>query len=175
MRILGIDPGLRLTGYGCVELPVGASEPALVEAGVFRLKQNAPLPERLKQLDEDLASVIEELAPRHIVVEQLFSHYKHVRTAILMAHARGVVVAAGAKAGLTFDELAPTEVKKAITGNGHATKRQMQQAVTAQCGLDEIPEPPDVADAIAIALCAARRIVAERLANPLPTGESHHG
>ncbi len=158
MRVLGIDPGLRLTGYGCVELRPNVQEPALVEAGVLRLKAKAPMAFRLGQLYDDLTALLDELRPNIMVVEQLFSHYRHVRTAILMGHARGVVLLAGESRGVTIDELLPTEVKKAIAGNGHATKAQIQQAIMSQCRLAEPPSPPDVADAIAIALCAARRL-----------------
>ncbi len=156
-RILGIDPGLNITGYGCVELTAD-DEPRVVEAGVLRLKAKASMAHRLAQLHEDLTAVLDELRPQLMVVEQLFSHYKHVRTSILMGHARGVVLLCGESRGVAIDELLPTEVKKAITGHGHATKLQMQQAVQWQCGLDELPSPPDVADALAIALCAARRL-----------------
>jgi crossover junction endodeoxyribonuclease RuvC len=93
-----------------------------------------------------------------MIVEELFCHYKHVRTGILMGHARGVVLLAGQVRGIEIDELAVTEVKRAITGNGHAAKQQVQMSVMVQCGLSEPPSPPDVADAIALALCAARRI-----------------
>ena len=159
MRILGIDPGLQLTGYGCVEINGRANrEPALIEAGVLRLAAKKSVAFRLNQLHEDLSSLIDELKPDRLVVEKLFSHYQHVRTAIVMAHGRGVVLLAGQARGLPIDELAVTEIKKALTGNGHANKRQMQMAVMAQCGLAQVPEPPDVADAIAIALCAARRL-----------------
>ena len=164
MRILGIDPGLILTGYGCVDLDDGALEPSLVEAGVFRLESRKPMAFRLGQLYEDLSAVLDELKPDCMVVEKLFSHYRHARTSILMGHARGVILLAGQVRAIDIDELAATEVKKAVTGRGHASKHQVQQAVMAQCGLAEPPEPPDVADAIAIALCAARRIAAQRAA-----------
>ncbi len=166
MRILGIDPGLNLTGYGCVDLAEGELEPTLVEAGVFRLARKKPMIYRLKQIHDDLSDVLGELKPDHMAVEKLFSHYRHVRTAILMGHARGVVLLAGEQQGITVSELSATEVKKATTGYGHATKHQMQQAVMSQCGLAEVPEPPDVADAIAIAICAARRIGAEGIQTP---------
>ena len=113
---------------------------------------------RLNQLHDDLTELLDELKPEVMVVEKLFSHYRQVRTAILMGHARGVILMAGESRGVTIQELAVTEVKKAITGNGHATKQQVQHAVMSQCGLRKPPSPPDVADAIAIALCAARRI-----------------
>ncbi len=157
-RVLGIDPGLSLTGYGCVDLSAAGREPRLAEAGVLRLKSKAPMAYRLSQLYDDLTGLIDELRPQIMVVEQLFSHYRHVRTSILMGHARGVVLLAGESRGVAIDELLPTEVKKAITGDGHATKLQMQQAIKCQCRLDELPSPPDVADAIAIAMCAARRL-----------------
>lgn len=157
MRIVGIDPGLRLTGYGCVELPPNAREPSLVEAGVLRLDTRATLASRLHQLHDELGRVFDDLSPARVCVEQLFSHYKHHRTAIIMGHARGVVLLAARQRHIDVSELMPNEIKKSITGHGHATKRQMQLAVMAQCNLPEPPEPPDVADAIAIALCAARR------------------
>lgn len=157
MRILGIDPGLQLTGYGCVDLKPRAREPVLVEAGVLRLKPKATLAFRLGQLNDDLSMLLDELKPDVMVVEKIFSHYAHARTAIIMGHARGVVLLAGQIRGIRLEELAPTEIKRAVTGHGHASKLQMQRAVMTQCGLKQIPQPPDVADAIAIALCAARR------------------
>lgn len=158
MRILGIDPGLRLTGYGVVELRPGAIEPALVEAGVIKLDAKAPVADRLNQLAQDLTEIIASAGPAQLAVEEVYSHYAHPKTAIIMAHARGVILLCARQAGLTIQELAATEVKKALTGNGHASKQQMQLAVQAQFRLPEPPSPPDVADAIAIAACHARRI-----------------
>ena len=158
MRVLGIDPGLSLTGYGCMELADGEDEPRLIEAGVLRLKSKTPMPYRLAQLHHDLGDLLEQLQPDLMVVEQLFSHYRHVRTSILMGHARGVVLLAAQLKGVELDELLPTEVKKAITGHGHASKIQMQQAIMVQCRLSELPSPPDVADAIAIANSAIQAI-----------------
>jgi crossover junction endodeoxyribonuclease RuvC len=158
MRILGIDPGLLNTGYGCIDLDSNIAEPRLVEAGVLRLAAKGPVAQRLAQLYDDLSQLLGELQPQIMVVEKLFSHYRHARTSILMAHARGVVLLAGQARGITIDELAVTEIKLAITGNGHASKEQVQRAVTEQCRLRRSPDPPDVADAIAIALCAARRL-----------------
>ena len=164
VRILGIDPGLVITGYGCVDLTDHAVQPALVEAGVIRLGSRRPMNDRLARLYTDLIEVIDEVQPDVLVVEKLFTHARHVRTAMLMGHARGVVLLAGSLRGLDLHELAPTEIKKAITGNGHASKQQMQHAVMVQCGLPELPSPPDVADAIAIALCGARRLATVSLA-----------
>ena len=157
-RVLGIDPGLRLTGYGVVDLVDGQIEPTLVEGGVIRLDAKRPVEARLVQLDQDLAGLIDRLGPDRMAVEQLYAHYAHPRTAILMGHARGVILLRGASAGMPVEHLAVTEIKKSLTGNGHASKRQMQLSVQAQCRLAELPEPADVADAIAIALCHARRL-----------------
>ncbi|MEM6554072.1 MAG: crossover junction endodeoxyribonuclease RuvC, partial [Planctomycetota bacterium] len=155
----GIDPGLRLTGYGVVDLADGAVEPTLVEGGVIRLDGKRPMEDRLAELSEELGALIGRLSPDRAAVEKLYAHYAHPRTAILMGHARGVILLRAAGAGLPVVHLAATEVKKSLTGHGHASKEQVQLAVQGQCGLAEVPSPPDVADAIAIALCHARRLV----------------
>ena len=158
MRILGIDPGLNITGYACVEIVPNRHDPQLVEGGVFRLKSGESIAYRLAQLHEDLSTVLDELKPQAMAVERLFSNYRHPRTPILMGHARGVVLLCAQLRAIELQELAATEVKKAMTGNGHASKHQMQQAVQSQLGLAQPPEPADVADAIGIALTAARRL-----------------
>lgn len=168
MRILGIDPGLRLTGYGCVDA-CGLSA-RLVEAGVFRLSRGgkvggklgareggASLSSRLAELDTDFRGVLERLKPQLVAIEGLFAHYKHPATAITMGHARGVLMLAVERAGLPLMEMKPRAVKKSLTGFGGADKLQMQRAIQAEFGLPEPPSPPDVADALAIALCALRR------------------
>lgn len=165
-RVLGIDPGLRVTGYACLE-PVarGAVRAGagfggvarLVEAGVVRLRPGRSISDRLAELDVDLAEIIGRLSPTMVAVEKLYAHYKHPTTAIVMGHARGVVLLNIRKAGLDLVELGATEVKKSLTGNGHAGKSQMQEGVRVQLGLSARPEPADVADAAAIALCALRR------------------
>lgn len=159
LRVLGIDPGLTTTGYACIELATIGAEPRIVEAGAIRLTVSLPLAARLRQLHEELETILDELAPTHLVVESLFTHQNHLRTGMLMAHARGVVLLAGARRMLSFDEIPPATVKKALTGGGQATKRQVQLAVMAQCGLAAPPEPADVADAIAIAVTGARRLL----------------
>jgi crossover junction endodeoxyribonuclease RuvC len=155
LRILGIDPGLNITGYAAVDF--GAREPAIVEAGTVRTDDKAPLADRVARLHADLAELLSELEPDQVAVEELYAHYKHPRTAILMAHARGIVLLAARQAGVGVRHFAATRIKKALTGNGHASKRQVQRAVQSVCSLKELPEPPDVADALAIALCAGRR------------------
>ena len=162
MRVLGIDPGLRRTGYACVQLPARSLEPGLVEAGVLRLRTTGALGVRLQQLHGELAEVIAELAPDRMAVEGVFSNARFVRTSIIMGHGRGVVLLAAAQAGLEVLELAPAEVKRAVTGRGNASKDQVRRAVMTQCGLRAMRGPSDVSDAIAIALCAARRAASVR-------------
>ena len=155
-RVLGIDPGLNITGYAAVD--VGAREPAIVEAGTLRTDARADLSRRIAQIYADLTEVLGELRPDLVAIEQLYAHYKHPRTSILMAHARGVVLLAAEQAGIDIRSLSATEVKKNLTGNGHASKLQVQRAIQSLYGLAELPEPPDVADALAIALCAVRKL-----------------
>jgi len=153
-RVLGIDPGLNITGYAVVEL--SRFEPAIVEAGTIRTDGKSPMAARIQQIHADLTQVLSELNPDFAAVEKLYAHYKHPRTSILMAHARGAVLLACRQAGLSVRDLPATRIKKSLTGNGHASKRQVQRAIQAVCKLTELPEPPDVADALAIALCAGR-------------------
>ncbi len=148
---------MRITGYGLVELPAGALEPHLIEAGVIRLDARLSLEARLAQLDTDLRELLIELKPHAAAVEKLYAHYRHPRTAILMAHARGVILLALQAAELPITHLPSTEVKKSVTGHGHASKEQVQRSVQGQLRLPQPPQPPDVADALAIALTLARR------------------
>jgi crossover junction endodeoxyribonuclease RuvC len=157
MRILGIDPGLERTGYGVVELPAGAGAPRLVEAGIIRTNRKDPTPDRLAEIHSGVASVIEEFKPQAVAIEELYSHYAHPRTAILMGHARGVVILAAAQAGVPVTSYGATHIKKALTGSGHAAKDQVQRAIQSHFNLKKPPEPPDVADALAVALCHAHR------------------
>jgi crossover junction endodeoxyribonuclease RuvC len=157
IRILGIDPGLKITGYGVIAI-CGSGDPEVIEAGTFRMDPKASLGKRVTQIYTDLSELITEVTPDVVAVEQLYAHYKHPRTSILMGHARGVILLAAEQAGLTVHSIAATKVKKSLTGNGMATKRQMQLAIQSVCKLAELPEPADVADALAIAMCAGRSI-----------------
>lgn len=171
MRVLGVDPGLRLTGYGCVEM-TPAAPPVLIEAGVIRIRRaqtgrTAPeIAPRLLELDADFRAILARLRPDAVGVEQIFTHPKHPGTGVIMAHARGVLLLAAAAAGLPLVELRPTQIKKSLTSYGQADKAQMQKAIQGVFGLDEPPSPPDVADALAIALCAGQRLSSDL---PAPT------
>ncbi|HTU27454.1 MAG TPA: crossover junction endodeoxyribonuclease RuvC [Pirellulales bacterium] len=151
VRILGIDPGLNITGYGVLEVRSGRL--ALCEAGIIRGRSRESLTARLVEIHAGLADVIQSLRPDVCALEQLYSHYKQPRTAILMGHARGVICLAAAHAGLAVSSYSATQIKKVLTGNGRAPKTQMQAAIRQELGLAEPPEPPDVADALAVAVC----------------------
>jgi crossover junction endodeoxyribonuclease RuvC len=151
MRILGIDPGLNTTGYAVVEVIDG--RPKLVEAGVVRSKGRGTLALRLANIHEGVAEIIDSLKPDAVALEELYSHYDRPQTAILMGHARGVICLAAAQAHIPVESFASTQVKKTLTGNGRAPKSQMQRAIQRELNLRTLPEPPDVADALALALC----------------------
>lgn len=168
MRILGIDPGLQRTGYGLID--VGPGGAALVEAGVIRADARKPMEVRLGEIHDGVRGVIEEFHPDVMVVEQLFSTYSHPRTAILMGHARGVIFLAAAEAGVDVESYAPNRIKQAVTNSGHAEKRQVQRAVQQAFHLAKPPQPPDVADALAIALCHWRASGSVAARRKMPSG-----
>ena len=153
-RILGIDPGLQRTGYGLIEFD---GVPRLVDAGILTAKPSDDLPTRLQSLYDALGEVLREHSPDAVVIEELFSTYAHPRSALLMAHARGVLMLAAQQSAIPVHSFLPNEVKQVLTGNGHATKGAVQAAVKSRLKLAEAPEPPDVADALAIAICFATR------------------
>lgn len=150
-RILGIDPGLNTTGYGVIDFEGGRAR--LREAGIVRSRAKASIELRLEEIFSGVQEVIDSHKPDLMALEQLFSHYERPRTAILMGHARGVICLAAGLAGIEVVHYEPTRVKKVMTGNGRAPKHQIQLAVKAHLGLPSIPEPADVADALAIAIC----------------------
>jgi crossover junction endodeoxyribonuclease RuvC len=156
IRILGVDPGLNTTGYGVIEVDrnqPGLGPARLVEGGIVRSRASASIESRLNEIYSGIREVIESLHPDRVALEQLFSHYERPRTAILMGHARGVICLAAAQSGIEVAHYEPTRVKKVMTGNGRAPKHQIQLAVKIQLGLGSVPQPADIADALAIALC----------------------
>ncbi len=149
MKVLGIDPGLALTGYGLVE---GNGSLTLVEMGSIITPSTLPLPERLKILYRDLSALLERLRPDAVAVEELFFG-KNIRTAIAVGQARGVAILAVAQAGIPLHEYTPLQVKETLTGYGRADKQQIQKMVCLLLGLSSPPQPDDVADAVAVAIC----------------------
>jgi crossover junction endodeoxyribonuclease RuvC len=157
MRVIGIDPGLNITGYGILD--DHDQKITLVEAGVVRTNPKAETGDRLREIGEGLAEIIAQFSPEALAIEELYSHYAHPRTAIIMGHARGVVLFKAAENGLPIFPYSATRVKKSLTGNGRASKTQVQLMIRSTLGLAAIPEPPDVADALAIALCHCRSLI----------------
>jgi crossover junction endodeoxyribonuclease RuvC len=151
MIVLGIDPGLNTTGYGVLDFVKG--QPRLIEAGVVRSKASGSLAERVKEIHDGVTEIVAALKPEVMAIEELYAHYERPTTAILMGHARGVIILAAANAGIPMVSYRATQIKKTMTGNGHAAKWQMQEAVRRELNLPTLPEPPDVADALAIAMC----------------------
>jgi crossover junction endodeoxyribonuclease RuvC len=161
VRIIGIDPGLQVSGYGVIDWK--PLRPSLVDGGVIRLKPKTAIADRLVELEAELESLFDEHKPELCAVEQLYSNYEHPRTAILMGHARGVILLVARRRGVEVQEFAANRIKQSLTGHGHASKEQMQRAIQHQWNLVKPPEPADVADALAVALCCGRAIEVESL------------
>lgn len=151
ITILGIDPGLNNTGYGVIK--TDGADVWLVEAGVVRTNAKDELASRLNEIYCGVGSVIREFEPDLMAVEDLYSHYGHPKTAIIMGHARAMIFLQSAQCGVSLATYAATKVKSSLTGNGRASKEQMQEMVKTRLNLTEIPRPADAADALAVALC----------------------
>jgi crossover junction endodeoxyribonuclease RuvC len=151
-RVVGIDPGLNVTGYAVVEpSPHG---PVVVEAGVIRPRTgSSAMGDRLVWIYQSISELLDAFPPASVALERVHSHVRYPRTAILMAHARGAIVLAAAQRQTPIFGYAATRIKKTLTGNGRAPKLQIQHAIMTELGLDRLPEPHDVADACAVALC----------------------
>jgi len=156
MRILGVDPSLRCTGYGIVE-GSGAGL-RLVEGGIIEPRIAAPFELRLAELARGLRDVIEGFRPEAMVVEEIFSRPGYPRTALLMAHARGALVCAAAFASLPVFDYGATAVKRALVGRGSASKEQVAAMVVQMLGLRRRPRPSDVTDALALAITHLQRV-----------------
>ena len=150
MKILGIDPGIGICGFGLIETSTRASARAL-DYGAVTTIVDAPLPERLKELYESLLIVFKESKPDLVAVERLFFS-KNITTGIAVAEARGIVLLVAAQNGIPIFEYTPNEIKKTLTGYGSATKTQMEEMVRVHLGLKVKPKPDDAADALAAAI-----------------------
>ncbi len=149
MRIIGIDPGTGILGFGVIE--VSGSTPKFVTAGVVRTPPHTPLDERLEEIYDGLTEIITETKPDVMSIEKLF-FARNVTTAMSVSHARGVAMLAGRKAKLSIAEYTPLQIKQTLTGYGKADKKQVQEMVRLQLGLKEVPKPDDAADALAAAI-----------------------
>ncbi|TKJ34488.1 crossover junction endodeoxyribonuclease RuvC [bacterium (candidate division B38) B3_B38] len=152
MRILGVDPGSRATGYGLIEKE--GERLLFIACGVIQPPQNSPFPIILKELYQKLQQLIQLHQPEVIVLEDLF-YSRNVRIALNLGHIRGVLMVAAINSGLPVAEYTPLEVKKAVVGYGRADKYQVQQMVKHLLGLSTLPQPYDASDALAVAICHA--------------------
>ncbi len=158
MRIIGIDPGTGILGFGVVE--VENRKTRLVDAGVIRTPVKEDDAVRLQTIFDELTDIISQTKPSEMAVEKLF-FAQNVTTAMTVAQARGVVLLAGRQAGLKIAEYTPLQIKQSLTGYGRADKKQMQEMVRALLGLKEVPKPDDCADALAAALMHAASLRVE--------------
>jgi len=152
MIILGIDPGIAIVGYGIIEYK--GNRFTVINYGAITTDAALSLPERLKEIYEQVTHLIEYYKPDAIAVEELFFN-TNVKTAISVGHGRGVIILAAANANLHIGEYTPLQVKQAVVGYGRAEKKQVQQMVKVILGLNAVPKPDDVADALAVAICHA--------------------
>lgn len=150
LLVLGIDPGSAIMGYGLVKQRGNKLE--AVDYGCIRTSPSQPLGARLHKIHTEVRDLIQKYKPDNFAVEELFFN-KNVKTALTVGHARGVILLAGAEAGLHIHEYTPLQVKQAVVGYGRAEKSQIQFMVKTILGLSEIPKPDDVADALAVAIC----------------------
>lgn len=149
MKIIGIDPGTGILGFGVIE--VNGTKIKLVEAGVIRTPPHTPHDERLEEIFDGLTEIIAATKPDVLSIEKLF-FTRNITTAMSVAEARGVAVLVGRKAGLPIAEYTPPQIKQTLTGYGKADKKQVQEMVRIQLGLKEVPKPDDCADALAAAI-----------------------
>ena len=160
MRILGIDPGMVSMGYGVVEAE--DDEIALVDYGTFSTSARSPIGERLSYLYSRLLEIISRYKPDAVAVEQPFVS-KNVKAAMAVGRAQSVAILAGANNGIAIYEYTPAEVKQRVADYGAGSKEQIQEMVRLQLGLDEVPQPSDAADALAVAICHLRAVHLENL------------
>ncbi len=151
MIIIGVDPGLQITGYGILQSDGNAVR--VVEAGVIKTNEKDGFEGRLSEIYTEFGNIIKQHQPDYIAVEELYSHYAHPRTAIVMGHARGIVFLQAALSRIPIVSYASTRIKNSLTGNGRATKRQVMKMVESILNITETITSPDTADALAVALC----------------------
>jgi len=149
MKIIGIDPGTGILGFGVIEVIDGKMK--IIDAGVIKTPAHTPLDIRLEDIFDNLTEIIASTKPDTMAIEKLFFS-QNVTTAMSVSHARGVAMLAGRKGKLSIAEYTPLQIKQTVTGYGKADKKQVQEMVRIQLGLNKIPEPDDCADALATAI-----------------------
>jgi crossover junction endodeoxyribonuclease RuvC len=153
MRILGVDPGLNITGYGLINSQHGSLR--LIEAGIIRTKASDDISRRLNKIYQGMLKLVKERRPEVLVLEKLYAHWRHPTTAYILGQARGVICLVCAQMNIELSEYGATRINKAIIGRGNAAKHQIQMMVASVLGISSLIEPPDVADALALAIAHA--------------------
>jgi len=161
MRILGIDPALKTTGYGIIDWDGRGFKTAA--AGVVNTRYSQPLPQRLDTIYREISGLIKTHRPDVMILEKVFIHYHHPTTAFLLGQARGIICLACAQGGIPLVEYAATHVKKAVVGRGQASKTQVQRMVASILDLKELPKYEDTTDALALAIAYTYFIRANRI------------
>ncbi len=151
MIIIGIDPGLQITGYGV--LKSDGAKIDILEAGIIKTNVKDNFESKLDEIYSEVGKVIKQFKPDYIAIEDLYSHYAHPKTAIIMGHARAMVFLLASQNKIPIVSYAATRIKKSLTGNGHATKIQMRRMIKSTLGLKDDLLSPDTADALAVAVC----------------------
>ena len=160
MRILGIDPGLTQTGFGIIH--AGNSNPTLLDYGIIKPPgSNIPLAQRLKTIYKDIIEIIKNYKPTVLAIEDVF-YGKNVKSTLLLGHARGAAMLAGAEFDMPIYEYSARKIKQAVTGNGNAHKKQVQFMVKSRLNMKTLPEPLDASDGLAIAICHYQQIRLEK-------------
>lgn len=152
MKILGIDPGLQATGYGVIEMIGGPGALRLLETGVIEPKRSLPLPQKVDKIFQNITALVGQYQPEVMVLEKLYAHYKHPATGVVMGHARGVICLAAAQCGVTLVEYSVKRIRKALVGNGNASKPQTRESVARHLKIDATCLTLDASDALALAL-----------------------
>jgi len=147
---MGIDPALSITGFGVIDETINGL--SLVDGGVVKTESKCRLPERLEVIYKDILRIVKDLEPDCIILEKLYAHYRHPTTAYILGQARGVICLISAQAHLPLFEYAATRIKKAIVGQGLASKIQIQRMVMGILGLTQLPKYQDITDALALAI-----------------------
>ena len=160
MRILGIDPGIAIVGFGLIEADRGRTQ--LLNYGAITTPAGLPLARRLVQIEQDMEALIAQLKPDAIAVEELFFS-NNITTGIAVAHVRGIILCTAEKSGVPLYEYTPMQVKQAITGYGKAVKKQIQEMTRIMLHLESVPKPDDTADALGMAIahchCSRSRLM----------------
>ena len=160
MLVLGIDPGFGITGYGIIEIKnLDLQNPKLIEAGILRSQKTKSLSERLQEIYDHIIEILNDFKPEGMAIEEVYSSKSFPRSGIQIGNVQGIVLLAAAQKKISISTYFPIQVKKALLGHGHATKIQMQKMIQRTLHLETVPQPDDAADALAVALCHAQRMI----------------